>query len=273
MKAMQTISLVLVLILLTYNLSFADNKTPIAKQNIQRNNGEYVRERFLKLIKQPFIVKNNPMQKKILIIGDSHAQDFLNAIMENNYLTQDQIKTRYIPTRCQIFLDKNIHQNWLAEDKQLCDKSDNLELAKAQINQADVIIFAAFWRKWAAQALAKTISNLQLKPEQTIFVIGRRSFRKIDKSKTVNLSNIELKQLQNTVDENQIEINTLMQNTLDKNIFVNVHKLICGTDSTTCPAYTDNYKLISFDGGHLSKEGARYFGRIIFQQSQLKSLL
>ena len=62
-----------------------------------------------------------------------------------------------------------------------------------------------------------------------------------------------------------------MNTTLDKNVFINVHKIVCG-DSSSCPVFTDNLKMISLDGGHLSKDGARYIGNILLKKSQLSLL-
>ena len=278
MKLVIYLFLVSVLVnLFAHSIAVAETKAS-AKTNqfntTQGSNGEYVRKRFLGLMKKPFTNNDDrtEQQKKILIIGDSHAQDFLNAIIENNYLANAQIRTRYIPTRCQIYLGKNKHLKWLVADKNLCERSDNLELAKTQINQADVIILAAFWRKWAVELLPETIKNLNFRSDQSLFIIGRRSFRKIDTNNIQSLNKIELKQIRNVVDENQLQINKIMQSSLDHKIFVNAHQLLCG-EGSTCPAFTDNGKLISFDGGHLSQAGARYFGRELFQKSQLRRLI
>ena len=255
------------------NHVLADNKNSPEIKTSLKEKGEYVRKRFLALMNKPFEnLTETPAQQKILIIGDSHAQDFLNSIIENNFINKSQIRTRYIPTRCQIFLGKNQDRKWLATDRQLCEKSDNLELAKAQINDADVIIFAAFWRKWAAEHFAKTINNLKLKKDQRVFVIGRRSFRKVSKEQSKNLNTEQRRKYLNPVDQNQIEINNILRNTLDEKVFVDVHRLICG-EGSNCPAFTpDSLKLISFDGGHLSQEGAKYMGNILFKKSQLKEL-
>lgn len=269
--------------ILQANTAFAELTTSVEKQNNQENNGEYVRKRFLQLMKKPFINDasvddvlidkkyKSELPKRILIIGDSHAQDFLNAVVENGFLKNSQISTRYIPTRCQIVLDKNKLNKWRPKDKQLCEKSDKLELAKTQIKDADVIILAAFWRKWAVEALPQTIQNLRLRKDQRLFVIGRRSFRKAEEDSIKQLSNKQLQQLRTHVDTNQIEINNIMRNTLNKDIFINVHQLICG-QGKTCPIFTDDLKMISFDGGHLSKDGARYIGRELFQKSLLSTL-
>ncbi len=132
--------------------------------NDKNTHGEYVRKRFLQIMKKPFDMDDQ--KRKILIIGDSHAQDFLNSIAENNLLTNSQIRTRYIPTRCQIFLGAKSNRKWIKEDIGLCEKSDKLELAKTQIANADVIILAAMWRKWTTIQLPQTLANLKISPEK-----------------------------------------------------------------------------------------------------------
>jgi hypothetical protein len=241
-----------------------------SEQKNHKENGEYVRKRFLRLMKKPFDTKDS--RTRILIIGDSHAQDFLNAIAENRLLKNSQIRTRYIPTRCQIYLgnsaSKEIHEN----DVSLCNQSDSLESAKAQIAEADIIIFSALWRMWAVKALPKTISNLGLSPEQKLYVIGRRSFLKPNKEQLHDLSKGQQQSLRSAVDIHQQAINTAMAKVLDEQTFVDVHFWVCGREAS-CPVFTDNMKLISFDGGHLSKDGAHYLGRILFNKSQLAALI
>jgi len=87
----------------------------------------------------------------------------------------------------------------------------------------------------------------------------------------LGLPKSELHDLRNEVDIHQLDINALMRKTLDERVFVDVHKLICGS-SPTCPVFTDRLKMISFDGGHLSQDGARYFGELLFRKSQLSTL-
>ena len=274
-----------ILFLLALNLSFTNKSIaeispetglevqPKTQQNNDKANGDYVRKRFLQLMKKPFDTNDQKNLKlKILIIGDSHAQDFLNSIVENKLLTLSQIRTRYIPTRCQIYLgdktNSKIHEN----DAALCGKSDNLEQAKEQIAEADIIIFSALWRMWAVKELPNTIVNLGLSSDQKLFVIGRRSFLKVSNGVILGLPKSELHDLRNEVDIHQLDINTLMSKTLDGRVFIDVQKLVCGS-SPTCPVFTDRLKMISFDGGHLSQDGARYLGELLFRKSQLSTLI
>jgi hypothetical protein len=230
--------------------------------------GAYVRTRFLATMITPL---HPEATKKALIIGDSHAQDFFNAVLENNYLKEYQIKTRYIPTRCQIYLGK-AHQGFIAaKDKALCKKSDNLLQAKKEIATADLIILSAKWKKWAAEKLPQTITNLALKPQQKLVVVGVKSFGRISIRKYLNLSDDKLRNLRNEIDGNQHEVNELMKKTISPNVFVNTHQLVCGIGST-CPLFTKDLKLISFDGGHLTKVGAQSIGKVLFQGAVLRDL-
>ena len=230
--------------------------------------GEYVRKRFLQLMKKPF---DQADKKKALIIGDSHGQDFLNAIIEGNYLSGYQISTRYIPVRCQISFANNAAQYIAAKDKSFCAKSDSLTQAKKQITEADLIILVANWKDWSAKQLPQTIAKLGLNPTQKLLVIGRKSFGKISIRKYLRMSDEKLAGLRNQPESQHMDINELMKQTLDKEVFVNLHQQVCGA-SNDCPVFTPDLKLISFDGGHLTKDGAKYIGKILFQSTVLGKL-
>jgi hypothetical protein len=230
--------------------------------------GEYVRARFLQAMTQ----RLHPYaSKKALIIGDSHAQDFFNSVVENSYLKDYQILTRYIPTRCQIYLGVDSEQFIDEKDHALCAKSDNLSTISDEIASADLIIFAAKWKKWAAKKLPQSIKNMRIRPQQKLVVIGAKSFGRVSIRKYLRMSDDTLRTLRNEVGKNQQEVNEIMKNNLTGQLFVNTHQLVCGSTST-CPVFTEELKLISFDGGHLTQEGASHLGKILFQGVILRGL-
>ena len=249
----------------SYAESFQAELLKVADKKVS---GEYVRQQFLTLMKKTFEPNN---KKKLLIIGDSHAQDFVNTIFENGYLKDYQIATRDIPTRCQPILGENETSYIDKKDQAFCAKADSLKKAKEQIEQADVVILVANWKKWSAKELPKTIKNLQLKPEQKLVVIGRKSFGKVSIRKYLRKSAKELRNLRNNVDDDQQKINGLLKASLSDKVFVDLQQLVCGSDSS-CRVFTSDLKLISFDGGHLTKEGAAYVGRILFKHPPLADL-
>lgn len=230
--------------------------------------GEYTRSRFLAMMKKPFA---NDRRKKALIIGDSHAQDFLNSVLENAYLQNYQISTRYIPFRCQTFLSDKGQRHIQPKDTALCAKSDNLEQAKSQIAQADVIILASRWQEWAADLLPETIRNMGLRPNQRLAVIGKKAFGKVNVRQYLRMPPNQLRDLSNPLDPADIALNRKMEQMLGSHVFVDQQRLICGSGNT-CRLFTDDLQLISYDGGHLTPAGARFAGQRIFKGSFLGGL-
>ncbi len=230
--------------------------------------GEYTRQRFLAIQKTPF--DKADARKKALIIGDSHAQDFLNGVLENGYLANYQIRTRYIPTRCQLFLSAKGDAFIEPKDAALCAESDNLQQAQTQIAEADLVILSSRWKEWAATLLPETIQNLALRPAQHLVVIGAKDFGKLSVRSYLKMSDDELRALRNKPDPVPATVNALLRKAVGDAIFVDPQQLLCADG--TCRLFTDDLKLISYDGGHLTPDGAKYVGKLLFAVSVLGKL-
>lgn len=232
----------------------------------RETSSQYVRKRFLELLKKPFQPDGG---KKVLILGDSHAQDFTNMVFEGGHWQDGyQIRTRDIPTRCQPALGENATKFIARQDQEFCEKADSLEEAKPQIAEADIIVLVANWKEWSARELPTTISHLNLTPQQKLFVVGRKSFGKISVNNYLRMTEEELRALRNKPDSDQEKINGILKSSLDANAFVDVQPLVCEAPAS-CLVFTDDLKLISYDGGHLTQDGARYIGDLLFQRTSL----
>ncbi len=255
--------------LLSIAQASTSTRTDILQASNKEKMGEYVRQRFNQM-KKPFDPDNK--RKKMLIMGDSHAQDFYNAMLENKLDQRYQIRTRRIPAICGIYLgSENISHLIEKRHTSICEKSDTLANAMPQIKQANVVILAANWKLWSVQRLPITIQNLQIKAPQKLFVVGRKNFGKINLRQYLRKSDTELKQLRNPVYGVQQTINQTMKQTLPKEMFVNVQNLICKNEEN-CPVFTPQTRLISFDGGHLTQQGARHVGKVLLQNPPLNQL-
>jgi len=228
--------------------------------------GQYVRERFVSMQRKPFDVEDQ--RKKVLIIGDSQAQDFLNSAMENGFFKNFQVRTRHIPTQCQLHL--GVRSGITGKDKAMCSKMDSLQAAKQQIANSDVLILAALWRDWAADQMPATIKNLKLKPTQQVVVIGRKSFGRISIRHYLRMGKAKRLALRNPVNPDFLDMNERMRSKLPEHSFVDQYAMICGKEKTDCPVFTPQGNLISFDGGHLTKAGAVHVGKLIFNTPALK---
>lgn len=248
----------------------SDTRADILQASDKEKNGEYVRQRFFDQMKKPFI--STDKRKKMLIIGDSHAQDFNNAMLENNLDQRYQIRTRRIPGICGIYLgSENIIPFIEKKHVPICQKADTLAAAMLQIKQADVVILAVNWKLWSAQRLPTTIQNLQINAPQKLFVVGRKDFGKVNLRKYLGLSDTQLRQFRNPVYAVQREINQTIKQSVPKEMFVNIQALICQSEND-CPLFTPQPRLISFDGGHLTMHGASYVGKVLLQNPPLNQL-
>ncbi len=247
-------------------------KSLIKSSNINANE-KYTFKYCNPLRKKPFDKKSH--KKKLLVIGDSQACDFLNSIKENGFFRNYQIRMRYIPYQCQPVLSNHPAEFIAVKDRALCsntERTDNLEQARKQIEEANLIIFAARWKIKAAQALSHTIRHLNLKPYQRVVVLGSKSFGKISIRRYLHMSDRKLLAIKNEIEEEVQEVNAILRTHLSrKTIFIDQSKLICGSNDS-CPIFTGNLDLISYDGRHLTQAGARYVGRKVFLNSALSRM-
>ncbi len=245
----------------------------LIKASDPKINGEYTFENCREVQKQPFDPNNN--KKKILIIGDSQACDFLNGVRENGYWQDYQIRMRYIPYRCQPVFGSAVKQLADPKDRAFCaepERADSLAQAKEQVAKADIIIMASRWKAVTARMLPKTLNSMALKPNQKVIVIGSKFFGKISVRQYLRMSATRLEELRNDVGDEAQSINQIFEHVLGKRAtFVNQQNLVCG-GPTSCPVFTADLNLISYDGRHLTQAGARHVGKVLFQKSALGQL-
>lgn len=258
----------LIIMLSVFSTSAKSYKSDILKATNKKESGAYVSEKFVSLMGKKF--ESSDMEK-IIIIGDSHAQDFVNMAFEGNHLANYQVKTRHIPTQCQVVLSKDYDKYIKQKSKELCKKSDSVEAALDQIALADIIILVANWTAWSAKELPTTIKNLNLTDRQKVYVVGRKNFGKVKLRKLLRKSKEKLLAIRNDVDSKQESIASTMEDLIDKDVYVDFQNTICQSKNK-CPIFTDEVKLITFDGGHLTKNGAKYLGDILFSKTILNDL-
>ncbi|MBK8454777.1 MAG: SGNH hydrolase domain-containing protein [Thiofilum sp.] len=261
--------LAVLLSLMTTSFSVQAHREALLKSANVAANGAYTRKAFLELNKQAFDVQDS--RRKLLIIGDSHAQDFLNAVNENNYLTHYQIRTHYIPTRCQVVFEAQARTHIEAKDRAFCQQANELDLAKPIVAEADVIILVARWRDWSAKLLPSTLQQLAVKPQQKVIVLGTKDFGKVNVRQYLSSTLKELVKLTNKVDPVPIATNDPLSQGAKHYTFVNQQSIICGS-TTTCRLFTEQGELISYDGGHLTPAGAKWVGQRLFTNSPLGQL-
>ncbi|CAF4564929.1 unnamed protein product [Rotaria sp. Silwood1] len=253
------VSAIITLILALFLIQTATNRTLLLnKENdsylsdlIKNGNYQYVQRAFkaLREEKNTFSNRTSTTNKRLMLIGDSFAHDFYNIINEGKHLVNYDILVHFVDVHCQIYLGSEDRQQFIeAEYRQTCANDYDIKYALPHIHQADVIILSSYWRKWAAERLPMTLKLLNLTKQQQIFVIGLKNFGTINPRLYVNKSTqYRFKQYQ----------------------YPNIDVIEINRYNQTCPLFTRDGKLITYDGMDLTKFGAIYVGNIIFNRKPL----
>jgi peptidoglycan/LPS O-acetylase OafA/YrhL len=209
-------------------------------------------------------------ERKVLILGDSYAQDFVNMAYEADAWRDAQIRTIYIPTICQMtYVDGDISEHIDPINRPGCARNPTIRSSMLQIGQADIVVLAAAWAPWSAELLPQTITNMNLRPKQRLFVVGPKNFGKVDIRRFLALGKEGRAGLRTTIKPLISKANMILERSLPADVFVDQIKIICGEEER-CPQVTDRDGLISYDGGHLTRDGAEYVGKRIFAESTLR---
>lgn len=255
------------------SVRFKSNELSIVNATLPQHSTEYTPYIFRKLINNTFDEKSP--KAKILVIGDSYAQDLVNAIYETSLKDNLQIITRHVSKRCGnlfIIQSKFIH-HIKEEDIASCAKQrlyEDKNLHK-KILAADEIWMASSWQDWQADLIKQSVINLKKNSNKKVIVFGLKNLGKIDPRTLLELDEDHRTTLLNKVPVIAMEVNRKMKQQLKDHEFIDVQELLCGNNEATCSPFTATGDLISYDGTHLTRDGARFYGNTLSKYPLLKN--
>jgi peptidoglycan/LPS O-acetylase OafA/YrhL len=238
----------------------------------QRTTNRYVGRRFNEAQLAEFF---QPGKKKVLIIGDSHAQDMANVIYESGLDAEIQISTFMIRARCgNLFLDTDFTANIEEAYRPSCRASGwyENERLKARIREADSVWLVSSWRQWQADLFAQSYANLEKAYGPKFIVFGRKHVGKFNINYLLAIPSAERGNYRNSLDPSHHKINQLIQSSVPSDKFVDLLRLLCG-GADACAPFTNEGRLISQDSSHLTAEGARYLGEKLRQDPVIAGFL
>jgi len=209
--------------------------------------------------------KSNP-KTKVLIIGDSFAQDLTNAIRESTLSQRFQLSTYRISGRCgNLYLDEDFTQYIDKNDLNTCLSKGWYQNEKLQelLEQADEVWLASSWAPWNARLLPKSVQRIIDDFDVKVMVFGTKEFEEVDLRTFLRLPENEKRRHSTPVPERVQVINGIIQKTLQDARFIDISKLIC--PDSACPTLTPQGSLITFDGEHLTRSGAQLLGGLLEQ--------
>jgi peptidoglycan/LPS O-acetylase OafA/YrhL len=215
--------------------------------------------------------------EKILLIGDSFSQDFLNMAAENDAFEHVDLVAHYIPAKCQpYFGTDDISKHISKQYRKRCNPRSRLAPPRDLVEQADTIILASNWRPWTATRIVEIVDSFRAREEQRIIVIGSKSIggeSSLNLRKYRKMSQTARPHVRIEPSDRFVDIYGKMIGAIGSTAFVDVQKLLCTDGIYACPVFTPDGDLISFDGVHLTQEGAAYLGKLVFSDPHLSGYL
>lgn len=210
--------------------------------------------------------------RKVLIIGDSMAADFVNVLYSSAVINSMQLRSRLVPSDCaSFFLDQSQRDelykvSWDIRTgrttKALCDNEIEAIYSDEIVKQADVIIVAMSWREYALPFIRESIDNLRKVSSAKIVLIGNKNFsdrlpriiykayyeKKDAERLAFDYSNLQFKI------SDQLR---LISNEYKLVQFIDIKDKICNRSEGVCTAFYDKFPII-YDDMHATKKGIQF---------------
>lgn len=188
---------------------------------------------------------NGTKDKKILVIGNSFARDFINVTLETYDTTNVEIIYR--------------------DDLRPCIAPYRNTLAEILFQAADIIVFASGFDK----ACIKPDLNYASKNEKTIFYAGTKDFG-YNLNWIIRLQQEERRNKYNKIPKWVISLDREMASAIPKDNYISLLGPTLVDESI--PITDDLGRMLSTDRAHLTKYGAIYFGQTAVKNTAYSDL-
>lgn len=211
-------------------------------------------------------------QPRLLLIGDSHSQDFYNMALASGAFQGWAVATHYLATVCQSYFGaEDVGEFVDPGNRRRCAVKRDPATIDTVAREADLVIFVSRWRDWAAERLPDSIAALELGPETRTIVVGAKSFGEVFLPGMVGQPRADLLDLSTAPEAEEIAANATLRAGLPESTFVDIEAVVCPEGN--CPLFTPDGELLTHDGVHLTEIGAGAIGPEVFQDPILRPYL
>lgn len=214
-------------------------------------------------------VFSNNGNTKVLLIGDSMAADFVNALVENDHTEQLDLSTHMIKHNCKSLIPAQHYSKGVAK----CQAEHQNMIDNPLLDEAEIILLASYW--WEdlfLPRLTDTINYLNAQHGKRVFVLGSKT-QKLNGmyflSKHVFDRNNHL--IRAPYHPRTKVINKKLQNLSANYEYFDLLDLFCNEQG--CQLVADNGELLIFDNSHMTIPGAKIIGAKFSEKSWFKKLV
>lgn len=224
-------------------------------------------------VEQPYLRDLPPMGQAtpkgaVLLVGDSFSQDFYNILRETDLLQDLPLHRHFIHNRCQLILSARRSPKIIAhQGLSSCAKSAITPQNVHQMAQYDTVLLVANWKDWSVSEGIAVAQAIEAQNGRVIFV-GRKHFAEggLRPFAGKPLADILAMRTPKPADITQMD-QTLRQTFGDR--FLSLMDALCNGPS--CPQSTADGTPLSYDGDHLTPQGATHLAKLL--TPRLKTLL
>ena len=213
---------------------------------------------------------------KLLVIGDSFAEDFVNCLKQNNAMANVQLSTFRIPAVCgNLMINSDIKSFVPQKSIPICCNVGwyTSQALQNLIGESEIVLLASAWKEWQMPFLQESLDNIEAIAGGKVFLLGRKDFGRIEVNALLEMPLNQRLETLNPLFDETVSINRQMRTRVPQENFIDFQSVIGETD-LLIPIFTPKGVLVSYDGQHLTNEGARHIGRKLLQSHpSLKPLL
>lgn len=129
-----------------------------------------------------------------------------------------------------------------------------------RLGAAELVMVASAWTEYATSQMGELLVAVEAETDAPVIIVGRKHFGRINVEELLDYTDEESV---NARQESLFHLE-LIQGVPDEVLenYLDLHHLLCGR-ADDCPIATPQGQLISYDGGHLTREGALYLADLL----------
>ena len=199
----------------------------------------------------------DPAKPNVLVLGNSFGRDFINSAIENGYMTH--LETCYLPVNNRG--DFGCFAGADAVSAQI----------RGRLVEADVVVLVqGDTPTFNTACWDHDLSLIKSLGAKRVILVGTKNFG-WNPNAIMSMGESGRRNYRPRVKDEVWQWNDVDRNNVPPDSFVDVIGMVAD-DAHTVPIFTTTGQLISEDGRHFTKPGAKYFGQLLFQHPALKDL-